>query len=195
MLRAMLSDKLRPVIDPATAAIGRGLSRLGFTPNALTSVGLIATLGCAVLLGRGELLIGGLALIPAALIDIFDGALARATNRVSRWGGFYDSLCDRVGDSALLAAVAWFAVGDEALLAGALAALVLGGLVPYARAKGEALGVTVASGPGERAERIIILIVGAVLGVTTLTIAVWVIAALSLWTSIARAASIRRQTR
>lgn len=193
----MLSDKLRPVIDPATAAIGRGLARVGFTPNALTTLGLLAILGCAVLVAQGYLLVGGLALIPAALVDIFDGALARATNRVSAWGGFYDSLCDRIADGALLAGVAWFAVAqdDRSLLAGALMVLVIGSLVPYARAKAEAMGVIVASGPGERAERVIILIVGLVFGGRILTGSIWLIAGLSVWTAAVRSLSIRSQAR
>lgn len=190
----MLSDKLRPVIEPATRAVGRGLAKAGLTANALTTIGLLATLACAWLIAEGWLLVAGLLLIPAAIIDVLDGALARATGAVSAWGGFYDSVCDRIGDNALLAGVLVLADRDGAWWA-ALAALMVTNLVPYARAKAEALGVRVASGPGERAERVVLLVAGLILGYSALTVSLWVITALSAWTFLARTVGVRSQTK
>lgn len=171
---------------------GRALAKAHLTPNALTTSGLVLTLGGSWLVAVGEPFRGGLVLIPAAILDVLDGALARATGRVTPWGGFYDSVADRIGDGALLAAIAWAArAGHDRLFVGALVAMVLSFLVPYARAKAESFGYTVRSGPGERAERAVILIAGLILGYVEA--AVWVVAALAAWTFVGRCLGVRHQ--
>lgn len=119
----MLNEKLRPVIEPITTGTGRVLARAHVTPNALTTFGLAAMLGCSWLVAIEDTVLAGVLLIPAFLVDVFDGALARATGRVTAWGGFYDSVCDRIADGALFGAFVWLMSGGPARpLAAALAA-------------------------------------------------------------------------
>lgn len=184
---------MRPIIDPITSGTGRALARAHVSPNGLTATGLAMTLACAALIGAGHSRAAGILLIPSVIIDVLDGALARATGRVTAWGGFLDSVSDRVGDGALLAGVAWAASRDDdsRLLAAALVAMVLSFLVPYARAKAEGLGYQTASGPGERPERAVIMILGLLSGLVEA--AVWLIALLTAITFVARCLSVKRQ--
>ena len=188
----MLNEKLRPIIEPITSGAGRALAKAHLTPNALTTIGLAGTILCAWLIVDGRERLAGFLLIPFVIVDVLDGATARAMNRVTVWGGFYDSVCDRIGDGALFAAVAWAArIGNERLAAAALVALIATMLVPYARAKAEALGYRTASGPGERAERAIVFIAGLILH--RIEVAVWVIVALTTYTFVVRCAGVWRQ--
>jgi len=189
----MLNDKVRPLIQPFTAGVGRGMARIGLTPNAVTLIGLAWTFVCVWLVVIGHRTMAGIVMIPAWFLDIFDGALARVTNRVTPWGGFLDSVCDRIGDGALLAAIAslgWRYRQPKILVAG-LVAMIVTSLVPYARAKAEALGYKVASGPGERAERAILISAGLILHLEVA--AMWVLTALCLITFAGRCAAVYRQ--
>src|SRR5947207_8660920 len=189
----MLNDKVRPLIQPFTAGVGRGMARIGLTPNVVTLTGLAWTFVCVWLVVIGHRTMAGIVMIPAWFLDIFDGALARVTNRVTPWGGFVDSVCDRIGDGALLAAIAslgWRYRQPKVLVAG-LVAMIVTSLVPYARAKAEALGYKVASGPGERAERAILISAGLILHLEVA--AMWVLTALCLITFAGRCAAVYRQ--
>ncbi|MFA5890952.1 MAG: CDP-alcohol phosphatidyltransferase family protein [Actinomycetota bacterium] len=188
----MLSDKLRPIIEPVTSGVGRALARAGATPNGLTAAGLLAVVGCSGLIVAGHARLAGVLLIPSVILDVLDGALARATGRVSKWGGYFDSVADRIADAALLGAIAYAAASvNSRLLAAAMGAMVLSFLVSYARAKAEALGFSAAGGPGERPERAAVLIAGLVFNLVEA--AVWVIIALALITFVVRCAAVRRQ--
>lgn len=186
----MLSERLRPVIEPLTNGAGRALARARISPNGLTTFGLLAVIGCAALVANGSRTLGGILLIPAVIVDVLDGALARATGRVTAWGGFYDSVCDRLADGAIFGAIVWQA-GDRGTVAAALVAMPLTFVVPYARAKAEAMGLRPASGPGERAERAVILIAGLIFGYVE--VALWVLVALTAYTTVVRSLSVRRQ--
>ena len=169
------------------------LARAGLTPNIVTTIGLALTLFCVWLIVIGHRTLGGIVLIPAFFLDVFDGALARVTGRVTVWGGFYDSVIDRISDGVLLAAIAslgWRYRRPSILIAG-LVALVVSALVPYARAKAESLGYKVASGPGERAERAILISAGLILHQEIWTM--WILTVLSMWTFLGRALSVYRQ--
>lgn len=192
-LPPVLGDRLRPVIEPVTRGIGRGLARLRLTPNALTTVGLISTLVVAYLISIGEWVLGGWLLIPVLLIDVLDGALARELGKVTPWGGFYDAVCDRPSDGAVLAAVAWSARGEPEILGATLVAIVASGLVPYTRAKAEAFGFRPANGPGERLERSVLVIVGLVFDLVAATM--WIIAGLAAFTALRRSWSARAQAK
>lgn len=189
----MLNDKVRPLIQPFTAGVGRGMARMGLTPNAVTLLGLAWTFVGVWLVIIGHRTMAGIVMIPAWFLDIFDGALARATGRVTAWGGFLDSVCDRIGDSALLGAIAslgWRYHKPRLLIAG-FVAMIVASLVPYARAKAESLGYKVASGPGERAERAVLISAGLILHLELA--ALWVLTALCLLTFAGRVASVYRQ--
>lgn len=189
----MLAARLRPIIEPLTSGAGRTLARAHVSPNALTTVGLAGTIACAWLIAAGHIFLAGILLIAPMIIDVLDGATARASGTVSTWGAFYDSVSDRVGDGALFAGIAWASrVAHPRVLAAALLALVLTFCVPYARAKAEACGLSTVAGPGERAERAVIMIAGLILGYVEASL--WVIAALTFWTFVTRCYSVWRQT-
>ena len=188
----MLAARLRPVIEPLTAGAGRALARAHFTPNVLTTIGLVGTIFCAWLIAAGHRL-SGLILIVPMVVDVLDGATARATGRVTVWGSFFDSVADRVGDGALLFGIAWAArVRHPRELAAALIAMVLTFCVPYARAKAESVGLSTVPGPGERAERAVLLIAGLIFALVEA--ALWIVVALTAWTFVTRVAAVWRQT-
>src|SRR2546423_12651776 len=102
----MLNDKVRPLIQPFTAGVGRAMARVGLTPNVVTSIGLLWTFVAVWLIVIGHRTLAGIVMIPAWFLDIFDGALARVTNRVTAWGGFFGSVAGPLGDGGVPAAIA-----------------------------------------------------------------------------------------
>ena len=145
-----------------------GLARTRVTPNMLTAAGVTLCAVGALLVYfeyRDELLffwLGGLAFVVGSVLDILDGALARAGGKQSVFGGFLDSTLDRVGEGLMLGAIALVFMRDGQELALALAVAAIGGsfLVPYARAKAEGLGIKGDVGIGSRAERVTVISVG-----------------------------------
>jgi CDP-diacylglycerol---glycerol-3-phosphate 3-phosphatidyltransferase len=147
------------------------LARTRVTPNVLTTTGVSLCLAAAVLVpfeSRGDrLLVYWLAagiFVVGSLLDILDGALARAGGKSTPFGAFIDSTTDRVGEGAMLAAIALvFARGgrDWAVVL-AVAAVVGSFLVSYTRARAEAIGLTGDVGLGSRAERVVLITAGLV---------------------------------
>jgi CDP-diacylglycerol--glycerol-3-phosphate 3-phosphatidyltransferase len=148
-----------------------GLTRTRITPNALTATGvtLCATASVLVLFeGRDKLLFYWLAAVVfvlGSLLDILDGALARAGGKTTPFGAFIDSTTDRVSEGFMLTAIAWVLARDHhpAFVAVAVAAVAGSFLVPYTRAKAEALGLRGDVGIGSRAERVVVITAGLVL--------------------------------
>ncbi len=138
------------------------LAEAGVTPNMLSVAGLGASIGAAVLLATGHFIAGGIVVLAGSSLDMLDGALARATNQVSRLGGFLDSTLDRLADAAILMGLlAYFASRGEAqesLIA--IAALTGAGAVSYVKARAEGLGLTCDVGLVTRPERIVLLSAG-----------------------------------
>jgi CDP-diacylglycerol--glycerol-3-phosphate 3-phosphatidyltransferase len=181
-----------------------GLSRSRVTPNQLTAAGVLLCAVGAVLVyfeDRNELLFfwtGAAAFIVGSVLDILDGALARAGGKQSAFGGFLDSLVDRVGEGFMLTAVALvFARDSDEVGVGLTAAAIAGSfLVPYARAKAEALGLRGDVGIGSRAERVVVISAGLILapwGVLPWAIALLAVTA---WvTVLQRVLHVRRELR
>jgi CDP-diacylglycerol---glycerol-3-phosphate 3-phosphatidyltransferase len=134
---------------------------------------------------RGSWFVGTLVIWGFVMLDIVDGAVARAGGRVSVFGGVLDSSCDRIADAAIFGALAWyFARHDKpALLLAALLCLVLGTLTSYVRARAEAAGLNATVGIAERAERLIIVLVGT--GLTGAPFHVPYVQAAALWILVA----------
>ncbi|GAA2699697.1 phosphatidylinositol phosphate synthase [Micromonospora olivasterospora] len=186
------------VVEP----IARGLLRAGVSPNAVTVAGTLGVLVGALGLGaRGHLVAGALFVTVFALTDLLDGTMARMSGGSTRFGAFLDSSMDRVADSAVFGAVAyWLATqGDHAGVAAALLCLAAGGLVSYVKARAEGLGMTCNVGIAERTERLLIVGVGGLLtglGVPyALQIALWLLAAVSVFTVGQRIRHVYRQAR
>ncbi|MFA4646641.1 archaetidylinositol phosphate synthase [Pyrococcus kukulkanii] len=161
----MLS-RLRPVTRKYLEKIASPMAKVGITPNQLTIVGLLITLLSAYEFYLGNQIIAGIILIFGSFVDALDGSLARLTGRVTRFGGFLDSTLDRLSDSAVLFGIALGELVDWRV---AFLALIGSYMVSYTRCRAELAGSgTLAVGIAERGERLIIIIVTALLN------AVWV---------------------
>jgi CDP-diacylglycerol---glycerol-3-phosphate 3-phosphatidyltransferase len=148
-----------------------GLTRTRITPNALTATGVTLCIAAAVLVlfeGRDKLLFYWLAAVVfvlGSLLDILDGALARAGGKTTPFGAFIDSTTDRVSEGFMLTAIAWILArtNHPAFVAVAVAAVAGSFLVSYTRARAEALGLRGDVGIGSRAERVVVITAGLVL--------------------------------
>jgi CDP-diacylglycerol--glycerol-3-phosphate 3-phosphatidyltransferase len=183
------------IVDP----VARALLRAGVSPDAVTLAGTVGVLVGALGFGtRGEFLVGSLIVAGFALVDMIDGAMARARGYSTRFGALLDSTMDRLADGAVLGAVAyWYATRDEPVtVAVALVCLVAGQMVSYVKARAQSLGIDCDVGLAERTERLIVVGAGAVatgFGVGwALPAALWVLAVLSLFTVAQRVIHVRR---
>jgi CDP-diacylglycerol---glycerol-3-phosphate 3-phosphatidyltransferase len=147
------------------------LTRTRVTPNALTTSGVSLCLGASVLVffeNRNAWLfywLGAVVFVVGSVLDVLDGALARAGGKTTPFGAFLDSTTDRVGEGAMLGAIAlvFSRHGQTVALAAAIAAVAGSFLVSYTRAKAEALGLRGDVGLGSRAERVVVITAGLVL--------------------------------
>ncbi len=164
-----ISNDTRGRIKKLGEPIALALGRLGLTPDALTLVGFVITAVGAVLLANQLWLAGGLVVFVGAAFDMFDGALARATGRVSRFGAFLDSVFDRMGEALVYVGLVWgtLDLGLWRPVVLAAAAMAAAFMVSYTRAKAEGLGFSsgtgmAAVGLAPREVRIVILTLGLV---------------------------------
>ncbi|MCW2760356.1 MAG: CDP-alcohol phosphatidyltransferase [Marmoricola sp.] len=176
--------------------------KLGISPDAVTLVGTLGvSAGALVFFPQGELLIGVLVITAFVFSDLIDGAMARATGKSSKFGAFFDSTLDRVGDGAIFGGlVLYFAgPGDNYLyLCLALYCLVMGAVTSYARARAESLGMDAKGGIAERADRIVaILVTTGLSGLFDLPIllyvTLWALALANTETVVRRILMVRKQ--
>jgi CDP-diacylglycerol--glycerol-3-phosphate 3-phosphatidyltransferase len=197
----MLNLRVRPALGRVVDPVAAGLLRTGISPDAVTLVGTLGVvLGSLVFFPRGMFFTGTAVVFVFVLTDLLDGAMARQQGRTSSFGAWLDSTCDRVADAAIFSGlVLWFTGGGEdRLLAGvALFCLVAGSLVSYAKARAEGLGLRCDVGLAERAERLILVLLGTLLAglglPVALAVALWVLAAASAVTVVQRLLEVRRQ--
>jgi phosphatidylglycerophosphate synthase/putative flippase GtrA len=128
----------------------------GLPPNALTTSSVLLGLGSGAAAAAGRFALAGWLFIFSGVLDALDGRLARWRGQATPWGAAIDSTLDRLVDGAVLIGLAWYYRANWVLVP-CLLALLGTGLVPYVRARGEALGVTVKEGLMQRVERIILL--------------------------------------
>ena len=166
--------------------IVRGLALSKIHPNVLTFIGLLINVYAAVLLGRGDFLAGGLVVLGAGLFDMVDGRVARHTNQVTMFGGFFDSVLDRYSDLALLMGLLVYYASIDRFFYVVLTAVVMTGsvMVSYTRARSENTITQCKFGFAERPERVVLLIIGALFD--RMAPVLWVIAVLSNLTVIHR---------
>jgi CDP-diacylglycerol---glycerol-3-phosphate 3-phosphatidyltransferase len=166
--------------------IARLLSGIGLTPNAVTVMGLVLTVGVAIILASGQLVLAGLLLIATLAFDAVDGTLARLTGQSTRFGAFLDSTLDRWAEIALYGAMVWYYlhVGNDLGVMLAVAALSTSLMVSYTRARAEGIGVTCKEGILTRFERMLILIIGLIFGLDVW--ALGIIAILAAFTAVQR---------
>ncbi len=172
------------------------------TPNAISVTGLIGNLIAAVLILEHHFVLAGVAFILGSLCDMFDGRYSRMSGKGTPFGAFLDSTLDRVEEGIVLAAVAvWFAQDGNDVAVGATVIAVVGSyMVSYTRARAEALGVGGKVGIASRAVRVVILSAGLVFAAGELVPdfdllepAIYVMAALTVFTALQRVLHVRRQ--
>lgn len=190
----MFDGHLRSSVDKAVKPLGDGLRRTRMTPDHLTIAGMVIAIGAALAIGAGYLPLGLLLVILAALPDLLDGALAKASNTSSQRGAFFDSVVDRVTDALLFGGVAWYFTNEHspktAILP--LAVSAVSSVISYERAKAESLGLSAKGGIMERAERIILLCLGLLFPVLLLPI-MWIMLILTSVTAVQRFVKVWRQ--
>jgi CDP-diacylglycerol--glycerol-3-phosphate 3-phosphatidyltransferase len=163
------------------------LSKLGLTPDLLTWMGLIINLAAAVVVACDYLLIGGILVAFSGFFDVFDGALARYTQKTTTFGALLDSTFDRISEAALLSGlmVYYFKSGDLLVISLLIVALIFSFLISYIRARAEGLGIDCKVGFFTRMERVIIVVIGLIFP-TVLFFMIIILALLSFITVIQR---------
>lgn len=186
------------VIEPPA----RLLLRLGVSPDAVTVFGTVGAVASALIcFPSGRFTLGVVLIAVFALSDLIDGTMARLGGTSGPWGNFLDATLDRLADGAVFGGLLlWGALNGEAwVVSGAVFALVTGQVTSYAKARAEAVGATANVGIVERAERLIVVLLAALLtglGVPyVLAIAMWALGALGLVTIVQRMIVVRRQLR
>ncbi len=171
------------------------LAKAHVTPNALTLLGVLGSAGAAVLLARGQFLAGGIVVLAAGALDVLDGALARATGQVTRFGAVFDSVMDRVSEAAVLFGLLYYYADRDAREESLLIFAALAGsmLVSYIRARSEILGLPIREGLFTRAERVIVIGLGSM--IDQVRIALWILAVLANLTALQRLYLVWRKTR
>ena len=184
-------EQVARVSDP----IARALLGVRVRPNQLTVLGLSCSVVSAAAFAGGRGRLGGLFLILAGALDILDGALARVSGQDSPFGAFLDSVLDRYSDLLVLSGIVllFMRVAGVTEVAAALAAVIGSVMVSYTRARAESVGVECRVGLMERGERLLVLIVGALLDL--LVPAVWVVAVGANLTAVHRILHTRQTTR
>jgi CDP-diacylglycerol--glycerol-3-phosphate 3-phosphatidyltransferase len=191
---------------PRTAAraemVRNRLIESRLTPNAISLVGLVGNLAAAALVWQRYFFLAGVAFVAGSIMDTLDGRYSRMSGKGTQFGAFLDSTLDRMEEGIVLTAVgAYFAArGNEFAVAATVAAVLFSLMVSYTRARAEALGVECKVGLGQRAVRVVILSIGllfakgAFLGdFELLAPSVYVLAALTIFTTFQRIAHVRRE--
>jgi CDP-diacylglycerol---glycerol-3-phosphate 3-phosphatidyltransferase len=198
----MLNRFARALFTRLLTPVARVLLRLGISPDVVTLVGTLGVcVGALAFYPRGEFFWGTVVISVFVFSDTVDGIMARASNRSSTWGAYLDSTMDRLGDAAVFGGLVLYyadAGNDQVTAALALACLVLGSVVSYARARAEGLGMTASVGIAERADRLVAALVATgLVGLgapdVLLTVVLALLAAASLVTVIQRVLTVRRQ--
>lgn len=190
----MFDGNWRTAVNRGLDPIGAVLCRLGVGADGVTFFGIAMAAVAAVVIARGQLILGLVFLILAGLSDALDGPVAKASGTSSVRGAFFDSVSDRVCDALLFGGLAWHLGSTEPghifMLPVALMGVSL--LVSYQRAKAESLGLDAKGGLMERAERFVVL--GAGLAFSFVLIPVlWAMLGLTAATAVHRFVKVWRQ--
>ena len=205
--RATRSAGRRPVRAPIGSGQRRELVRnrlieSRLTPNTISLTGFVLNLAAAALVVDRLFFLAGIAFIVGSIMDTLDGRYSRMSDKGTPFGAFLDSTLDRLEEGIVLTAVAaYFASrGNQVAVACVVAAVLFSLMVSYTRARAEALGVACKVGLATRPVRVVILSIGLVFArgasignFELLAPAVYVLAALTVLTTIQRIAHVRKQ--
>lgn len=194
----MLNSLARAAVSKVTDPIGRGLLRAGLSPDLVTIIGTVGVVaGAVLLLAPGYLFVGTVVVTFFVLMDLVDGAMARARGYGTDFGVVLDATCDRIADGAVFGALTYYAFnsGQAWLGVAALVCLVTGQVISYVKARADSVELKIGGALAERAERNLLGLVGAGLsglGVPfALAIGLWVLAAAGLVTVVQRLVQVR----
>ena len=193
-----LSEVRHIAAERSTQPLVNILCKTRLTPNTLTLMGFLVGVAAAVVIAKGWLLLGGGLLLLSGAFDLFDGPLARAKGQSTRFGAILDSTIDRLGEAVVLLGLLILYLGStwEPLLI--YITFVGSVLVSYVKARAEGVGIKCEVGIFTRAERVIVLALGLILGHWidgAVFIALCILAALALVTMMQRLIYIRQWTR
>jgi CDP-diacylglycerol--glycerol-3-phosphate 3-phosphatidyltransferase len=182
MLTQLARRYSRVFLEP----IARFISWTGISPNLITVIGFVLTIGVAGVIGMGYLQIGGLLIIIAAGFDALDGTLARMMGRTSRFGAFLDSTLDRFSEAVIFLGIFIHLSNQGAQVELVLIYMTIVGslMVSYARARAEGIGVMLKDGLLTRFERVGLLVIGLIFN--QLTLVLWILAIFSNFTAAQR---------
>ena len=171
--------------DPVVAP----LAAIGMTPNMISVAGFAGNVAAGALAAGGHLLPAGILMLVFSALDLLDGALARKTGTVTKFGAVFDSVLDRLSEAAVLAGLLYhYSAGgghtQEVVLC--YAAIVGSIMVSYVRARAEGIGLTLREGLFTRAERVLLLAGALMIGHGVVLVALWILAVLSHFTAVQR---------
>jgi CDP-diacylglycerol--glycerol-3-phosphate 3-phosphatidyltransferase len=156
-------ERFRQFWTNVWAPLGNLFLRWGISPNTVTFVGTLGVVaGALIFFPQGKLFVGVLVITAFVFSDMIDGYMARTSGQVSKFGAFWDSTLDRVGDAAIFGGLAMYYVGpgdNDWFAALAIYCLSMGSVTSYARARAESLGMQAKVGIAERADRLVSILV------------------------------------
>lgn len=174
-----------PIVSP--------LASIGVTPNMISVAGFAGNVAAAVLAASGYFIAAGILMLIFSALDLLDGALARKTGTVTKFGAVFDSVLDRLSEAAVLGGLLYHftQVGDHTMEVALCYAAVVGSImVSYTRARAEGIGLELREGLFTRAERVLLLagalILAPLLYDDIVLIALWMLAVFSLFTAAQR---------
>ncbi len=175
----MIGRKIGDVFKVLHSGVVRGLALTRLNPNVLTFIGFSINAVAAYLFAEGYFFKAGLTVILAGVFDLTDGPVARVTNRVTTFGGFFDSVMDRYSDMILYTGLlVYYARNGSVLYVVVTGAVIIGSVMTsYTRTRAEALLPSCKVGFLERPERIVLIIIGSL--ANRMAAVLWVMAVFS----------------
>lgn len=181
-----------PIVSP--------LASLGITPNLISVAGFAGNVAAAALAASGYFMAAGALMLIASGLDLLDGALARKTGTVTKFGAVFDSVLDRLSEAAVLGGLLYHytqVAGHTTEVSLCYAAIVGSIMVSYVRARAEGIGLELREGLFTRAERVLLLagalLIAPVTGDVVVLVALWILATLSLFTAGQRVFAVWRK--
>ena len=174
----LLLNNLRDSLHPYLEKIGKGFASTGISPNGWSCIGLVFAFASAFIYGWNiefSLIIGGILLLVAGFFDIVDGQVARVSQKITKSGGFLDSVFDKIAEVAVFLGILVGGFAEPYLV---FLAITFSLLVSFTRSKAESLGVNLQGvGIGERAERLLVIAIIGIIGLMEYAIIIVIIIA------------------
>jgi len=201
----MLQDAMRKLTSFITQPIAKVLAGIGITANTLTIIGLLFGIAAGIFIALGRLKLAGILILVGGSFDMFDGAVARASNNNTPFGALLDSVVDRYSEGIIFLGLAIYFAMEGSMkdrvygLIPTCLGLISAFLVSYVRARAEGLQLDCKVGLMQRPERVILLALGvlfqsfSIVNVSILIVALWILVILSHITVLQRVAFALRK--